>query len=234
MGKKTLSKRLLMSISLVPAGSRTADIGCDHGFVSIYLYENRIAEKVIAMDVHEGPLEKAKRHIADAGLTAEIECRRSDGLENLSPEEADTLFIAGMGGILTISILSESLSQVKKMKHLILQPQSQIHKVRHFLHENGFAITEERMVFEEGKYYTALHAVPGEQKFDHHAEYLYGKDLIEKKDKVLLEFLKTEYERYRKISEGFDLRHNGKSAARRQEIKECMNRLHELIQTVAT
>ena len=32
-----LSKRMRMNADLVPEGCRLADVGCDHGYVSIYL-----------------------------------------------------------------------------------------------------------------------------------------------------------------------------------------------------
>ena len=38
----------------------TADIGCDHGFTSIYLLEQGLADHVIAMDINEGPLQRAR------------------------------------------------------------------------------------------------------------------------------------------------------------------------------
>ncbi len=86
-----LSARLQMNADLVPLGSRIADIGCDHGFVSIYLAEERICDRILALDIREGPLSAARRNIAAAGLSDRIECRLSDGLEKLRPGEADTL-----------------------------------------------------------------------------------------------------------------------------------------------
>ena len=58
-----LSNRLLMNASMVTKGSRVADIGCDHAYVSIWLLQNNIATKVIAMDVNEGPVKRAKENI---------------------------------------------------------------------------------------------------------------------------------------------------------------------------
>ena len=75
-----------------------ADIGCDHGYASIWLVQHGIAQTVIAMDVHEGPIRRAREHICQMGLDSRIECRKSDGLEKLSPGEVDTLLIAEMGG----------------------------------------------------------------------------------------------------------------------------------------
>ena len=76
-----LSRRMQMVADMVSKGNVLADIGCDHGFVSIYLLENGICPKVIAMDVNEGPLLRAKEHIEERGLSSYIDVRLSDGME---------------------------------------------------------------------------------------------------------------------------------------------------------
>ena len=55
-----LSKRLHMVASMVEKGSIPADVGCDHGYVAIYLIQNGISPHVFAMEVNEGPLERAR------------------------------------------------------------------------------------------------------------------------------------------------------------------------------
>ena len=75
-----LSKRLFMTASMVERGSIVADVGCDHGYTAIYLVQNGICPRVLAMDVNEGPLARAREHIREAGLSAYIETRLSDGL----------------------------------------------------------------------------------------------------------------------------------------------------------
>lgn len=144
---------------MVTMGSRTADIGCDHGFVSIYLYENKIAPKVYAMDLRKGPLERAREHIAARGFSDYIETRLSDGLEALHAGEADTLICAGMGGRLMAQILSRGQEKIRLMKELILQPQSDIRYFRAFLRENGYVLAAENMVKEDGKFYVIMKAV---------------------------------------------------------------------------
>ena len=84
-----LSVRLRTIADLVTPGNTVADVGCDHGFVSIYLYENRIAPKVYAMDLRKGPLSRAKDHIKQKGYEAYIETRLSDGVQALQAGEAD-------------------------------------------------------------------------------------------------------------------------------------------------
>lgn len=143
---------------MVTRGSRTADVGCDHGFVSIYLYENQIAPKVYAMDLRKGPLERAREHIAARGFSDYIETRLSDGLEALAEGEADTLICAGMGGRLMAEILSRGQEKTRRMKELILQPQSELRYFRAFLRENGYVVSAENMVKEDGKFYVIMKA----------------------------------------------------------------------------
>lgn len=151
-----------MLANMVTPGSRVADVGCDHGFLSVYLVQKGICPRVIAMDVRSGPLSAAREHIGASGLGAYIETRLSDGLRELNSGEADTVICAGMGGRLMARILEESLEKAKGMRELILQPQSQIKEFRQFLRGAGFQITDEDMVREEENYYFAMRAVPGE------------------------------------------------------------------------
>ena len=57
---------------------------------------------------------------------------------NLKMEEADTMIAAGMGGGLVIHILNEDLAKTRSLKELILQPQSELAKVRRYLEEHRF------------------------------------------------------------------------------------------------
>ena len=89
-----LSKRLQAVAKLVTKGNRVADVGCDHGYIAIYLTEESISPYVVAMDVRPGPLDRAKKHIERAGLSGKIETRISDGAEALKEGEVDFITIA--------------------------------------------------------------------------------------------------------------------------------------------
>ena len=94
-----LSKSLHAVASLVTEGGKVADVGCDHGFVSVYLIQNGIAGKVIAMDVNKGPLARAKEHVQAYEMESSVDLRLSDGLSLVTKEDAvDTVILAGMGG----------------------------------------------------------------------------------------------------------------------------------------
>lgn len=155
-----LSKRLQAVADMVTEGSRVADIGCDHGYTSIYLRKEKKCPKVIAMDVKKGPLERAKANINKYKLSDYIEVRLSDGAEALRENEADTLLMSGMGGRLTIGILERAFQSLGKSFELVLQPQSEIFLVRAFLRKEGIKIVDETMVLDQGKYYPVIKAQP--------------------------------------------------------------------------
>ena len=190
-----LSERLLAAAGMVTKGNIVADIGCDHAYTSIYLCQAGIAPRVIAMDVNKGPLVGAKAHVEEAGLTEQIDIRLSDGLQKLLPGEADTVLLCGMGGLLMIKILSDYPESTASLKELILQPQSEVGEVRHFLHKQGYEITKEHMLKEDGKFYVMMRAVKSDapQNYEKECEYLYGKLLLEEKNAVLSAYLDREY-----------------------------------------
>ena len=84
-----ITKRMKLIANTVTKGNVVADIGCDHGYVSIYLIKQDISPKVIAMDLREGPLKKAKtntRQSNDKKVIENIEFRISNGFEKLKPK----------------------------------------------------------------------------------------------------------------------------------------------------
>ncbi len=155
-----LSGRLQAVASLVTAGHRVVDIGTDHAYIPIYLVRKGLADSAIAMDINEGPLKRAKEHVKESGMEGKIGLRLSDGFEKLRPSEADTAVLAGMGGPLMIRLLKEYPETVLSLQELILQPQSEIAKVRAFLLEEGFFFLREDMVKDDGKYYPMMKVSP--------------------------------------------------------------------------
>ncbi len=192
-----LSKRMETVVNMVsPRSFAVADIGCDHAYVSIALIERKIAERVVAMDVRSGPLEIARKNVAAYDMEERIELRLSDGLDRLSEGEADSVVIAGMGGLLMQSILEKGkkvLDSKEKRPALILQPQSDIREIRIFIQEHAYHIVREKMLLDEGKYYTVIKAEPGteKRKYDE-VELQYGRYNLEHRDDILYGYLKKE------------------------------------------
>ncbi|MCM1101541.1 MAG: class I SAM-dependent methyltransferase [Clostridium sp.] len=163
-GNIRLSRRLQMLADMVTPGNVAADVGCDHGFLSIRLIEAGISPRAIASDVRPGPLAAARTHIAERGLSAYIETRLSDGLAAYRPGEAQTLICAGMGGRLMQRILTQGADVAESFTELILQPQSELWQFRVFLRERGFVTLAEEILREDGKYYFFFRARPGDGK----------------------------------------------------------------------
>ena len=153
--KIPLSSRLLACCSFVKPGDRVADIGCDHGYLGIYLLNKGIASYVIASDVKEGPLQSAVRNSEKFGVRDKIAFYLSDGVRNI-PREFDTLVCAGMGGDTMVSILSAATWLQKAQYRLILQCQSKTPLLRKYLSDNGWSIATEK-VLKDGKFlYTIM------------------------------------------------------------------------------
>ena len=151
-----ISNRLTTAAALVTQGYTLADVGTDHGYIPIYLLQQKKIPSAIAMDINEGPLERAKEHIALYGLQAYIQTRLSDGVAALKPGEVEAVLIAGMGGGLVMHILKDGEKVCQSATELILQPQSELEHVREFLREKGYTILAEDMVYEDGKFYPMM------------------------------------------------------------------------------
>ena len=153
--KLPISSRLLACAGFVAPGDRVADIGCDHGYLSIHLLTNGIASSVIASDINEGPLQSAVRNAEKYGVRDKIRFFLSDGVRNI-PRDFDTLVCAGMGGDTMIHILESAPWLKSNQYRLVLQCQSKTPLLRRWLSEQGWRITEET-VLRDGRFlYTVM------------------------------------------------------------------------------
>ena len=155
--KLPISQRLLACCGFVAKGDRVADIGCDHGYLSIHLLTNGIASSCIASDINEGPLQSAMRNARKFGVQSKIQFFLSDGVRNI-PRDFDDLVCAGMGADTMVHIL-ESAPWLRDSKYrLILQCQSKTPMLRRYLSEKGWRIYEEA-VLRDGRFlYTVMEA----------------------------------------------------------------------------
>ena len=226
-----LSERMHMVADMVSKGRVLADIGCDHGYLSVWLVREKTVKRAIAMDVRKGPLERAEESIRFFHQQERIETRLSDGMDELKPGEADRIVIAGMGGILMSGILTRGAECVKEAEQLVLQPQSDIDLVRKAVHRLGFKIADERACFEEGKYYIAFACEKGAEEEPYtEAEYRYGRILTRRKDEIWMKFLTEELKKKERMLEGMKgndaestLQRASEIAADTAELKKLIN-----------
>ena len=154
--KLPISKRLLCCASMVPQGARVADVGCDHGYLSIHLLREHIAAAVAAMDLRPEPLEAARRNAARFQTADRMEFFLCDGLSALGPGAVDAVVCAGMGGDTMVKILSECSWADDPAVTWILQPQSSGNDLRRWLSERGYRIEREKLVRDGGFLYAVM------------------------------------------------------------------------------
>lgn len=157
-GFMKLSARLQQIANQLPEGCRFADIGSDHALLPVAALRSGKASSVVAGEVNDGPLEAARRGVAEAGLQARISVRKGNGLEVITQGEVDVITIAGMGGALIVSILEEGSAKLTGIQRLILQPNVGEDMVRKWLFSNGWVLVDERIIEEDGKVYEILTA----------------------------------------------------------------------------
>ena len=217
-----LSKRLSAIGEMVTEGNRLVDVGCDHGYLPVYLVMNHRIPGAIAADVGKGPLERAREHICRYHMQNYIETRLCDGLSGISAGEGDTLVIAGMGGPLMEKILSDNPEVRDSFQELILQPQSDIPHFRHFLMSNGYRITEEKMILEDGKFYPMMKAIRDQKRSESWTplEEMFGKYLLQEKNPVLQQFLQRELRIRQNILTKLQKAETEETKKRRNEVEE--------------
>ena len=218
-----LSRRLKAIADMVTEGNRLVDVGCDHGYLPVYLMLNHKIPGAIATDVGKGPLARAQEHITQYGMSKYIEARLCDGLQGVRAGEGDTLVIAGMGGPLMERILNDGRSVWDDFQEMILQPQSDIPHFRHFLLENGFHIIEEEMILEDGKFYPIMKVkrnTETEPEVWSAQEEMFGKILRERKHPVLEKFLERELRIHGEILEKLKNASGETAIDRKKEVEE--------------
>lgn len=157
-----LTPRMKTVAELLGKNKVVADIGCDHGKLSVYLVKNKLAEMVYATDISEKSLEKAKVLCKNEGIE-NVLFYVGDGF-NAFNEKPDAAVIAGMGGEVIKNIISHKNAKTK----LVLQPMKDSDVLYKKLVDGGFSINEVRIVREGGRFYEIILADVGiEQEFDY-------------------------------------------------------------------
>ena len=174
------SKRMEALADLCQGARWVIDVGCDHAFLCALLVTEYGVEHAFASDIRPGPLENARRTIAELGLESKITPVLSDGLDAFGPGDGDTVIIAGMGGEEMTFILSRAPWAGDNGGQVILQPMTNIPKLRQWLTENGYDVKKERVIKEGRKVYTAMNIQKGaDESGAREYAYLFGTALLQ-------------------------------------------------------
>jgi tRNA (adenine22-N1)-methyltransferase len=218
-----LTKRLNVIAGYIQNGEAVIDIGTDHGYIPIYLAQNGIARSIVATDLREGPLERAKTAAREYGVAERIEFVQTDGLSGIHGIGIDTVVLAGMGGETIAAILEKAQWLLVSNVRLILQPQSKLDVLSSWIDRNGCAIFDETLVEDDGRIYAVLLAGAGKSRAPFSCAELYAdRILTEKRDPLLPRYLDTLITKTTKEIKGLEL------SDRRARSEELMHKKEAL------
>lgn len=231
-----LSPRLRKIVAMVPNCDVLADIGTDHGYVLIELIKSGKIAKGIASDNKKKPLGIANRNSREEGVFESMEFRLGEGFQTLKFHEADGAVVAGMGGILTRDILQESLSVLKDMDFILLQPAQNPEILRKYLYEGPYDILGEDMVKEDRRFYEYIlvrYNENPEKRRRNLGEYQIGECLLETRHELLNDLLASKLAETEEILGKMDLSSENARIRKEKltdkikafkEIEKCLNK----------
>jgi tRNA (adenine22-N1)-methyltransferase len=142
--------------SLVDNDALVVDIGTDHAYLPIYLYENDITKNIVASDISSNALLFAKNNLEKHNLRGKIKLVVSDGFKNLD-ECFDIAIISGVGTETIKKILDNEVLPNK----LILSSHKNVSDLREYMFKIGYKIEKEIIVYENNIYYNIIKYVKG-------------------------------------------------------------------------
>lgn len=182
----------MCAASFAKKGEVIADVGTDHAYLPIYLYTSGVIKGAVVSDINEGPIERARRNIAEYSCEGAITPILCDGLSKIGEYSPDSVFILGMGGELIANIISNAEWLKENGTRLVLQPMTHSEILRDYLDKNGFEIIDETMV-EDSKIYQIIVAKYTSGIVDSSMlELRFGKINLQRRERILLDAMERE------------------------------------------
>ncbi len=175
-----MTHRLQQIFDIIPNCQTFADIGCDHGYISMAVVKSGKAEKVFFSDISKKCLAKAEllleKYVKEGRAFGVV----SNGFEKLPL--VDCALIAGMGGEEILSILKSASTLPEKM---VLQPMKNSDKLRVFLVEKGYKILSDFTFKSDGKFYDLILVEKGKDQLTKEEIFFGRTNLFERPDSFI-------------------------------------------------
>lgn len=158
-----LKPRLQNIYNLISKTKHVVDIGADHAFLCINLLLNNICDFVTNIEINKLPLLNGLNNIKKYNLETKTNFILNNGLKNLTLNKpVDYICISGMGTDNIIQIINDNKTNIPK--YYILQANNDINKLRIFLMNNNYCIKDEKLVYENNRYYEIIKVEPNCKK----------------------------------------------------------------------
>ena len=220
------TERIRILCSHLKRAKTFADVGCDHGYMSEYMLQNKLCEKLYFSDVSKGSLKKAEKRLAayvKSGVAVPV---LGDGFYGV-PKDTKEVLIAGMGGCEIVDILSHETYGFLP-EYFVFQPMLDSEKLRRYLLNSGAYLLRDYMFFSGGKPYDCIvgrRKEPGEETQRYtRAELAFGKETVALRSDEFVSLLIKKAERVKTY-----LRAENLSERSREELTARYDFLREVI-----
>ncbi len=150
------TKRLQTVCGQLSPCDTLADVGCDHGYCTLYALERGLCRRAVISDISRSSLHKAEELLSSYIAEGRVESVCCAGLSQV-PCNCGQVLIAGMGGEEIVKILEGGFLPA----NLVLQPMKNTEKVRAFLLEKGYCLVRDFLFYDGPKHYDLLRAERG-------------------------------------------------------------------------
>lgn len=123
-----------------------ADLGTDHAGLPIRLVQTGRVGRCIGVELNAPPLELARRQVARAGLSAQIELRQGDGLAPLARGEVQSVSMSGLGAGTIAGVLERGRQAGKLPPRVVVQPNDSPLALREWAQAAGYWLEAEALI----------------------------------------------------------------------------------------
>ena len=180
-----LDERLSLAAELYEPCDWGADIGTDHAFLPCHLLRAGICQHMIAADVSENALARARANLTRQNLIDRAEVVLADGL-NAVNRKCGCVSVMGMGGELMARILHDGQDKLQGAV-LVLGAHTELHLVREAIRDIDYHIVQERLCKAAGRFYVFWRAEEGPADMPTE-EVRYGRLLWQEEPTMLREY----------------------------------------------
>lgn len=186
-----LTNRLQVVADMVDDAHTIYDVGCDHAYLDIYLASQGF--NCVAIDVRKPVIEFAQKNVSDNGFENKVKVILNNGLDNIKVEKNDIVILSGLGAKTILDITKN-----QPIRRLIIQSNDNLFLLRKTMIDRNYYISEEKIVFEDNKYYVIIQFELGSKKYSNY-ELLLGPKLLQNKDTIFIQYLSKMYEHFQKV-----------------------------------
>lgn len=222
-----ISKRLEFLCELTPLKNTKGlvDVGCDHGYFLINLYQKGYKGKLLGVENKKGPFNQFINNLKKTKTEHEILASFSDGIDVID-NSYNFIVLAGMGFDNIVKIIDKNKEKLDFIDYILVDSHTKTSEIRFYFYNLGFLIENEILLYENDIYYQIILFTKGYKKYTDF-ELKYGPILLTKYKNQLLKMYNNEIQKLEQTIERYNILNNDsyKISLKLQEYKKLVNYL---------